>query len=125
MRENGGTIINMSSGAANSALEGWSHYCSSKAAVKKLTECAHHELSGLGIKVIGLSPGTVATPMMDTIRASQMNPVSQLNPDMHIPPEWVARAVDYLCGKEGEQYAGTDFSIKTSEGRKAVDLPAL
>lgn len=33
----GGTIINMSSGAANSALEGWSHYCAGKAAAKKLT----------------------------------------------------------------------------------------
>jgi len=70
MRDHGGTIINMSSGAANSALDGWSHYCSSKAAVRKITECAHHELVQLGINVIGLSPGTVTTPMMNTIRAS-------------------------------------------------------
>lgn len=28
----GGTIVNISSGAANSFLEGWSHYCASKAA---------------------------------------------------------------------------------------------
>ncbi|MEL6785759.1 MAG: SDR family NAD(P)-dependent oxidoreductase, partial [Pseudomonadota bacterium] len=32
----GGTIINISSGAATSPLEGWSHYCSSKAAVLML-----------------------------------------------------------------------------------------
>ena len=36
-----GTVVNMSSGAANSALEGWSNYCSTKAAAKKVTEVAH------------------------------------------------------------------------------------
>jgi len=60
----GGIIVNMSSGAANSALEGWSHYCSTKAAAKKLTEVAHNELSDKNIRIVGLSPGTVATDMM-------------------------------------------------------------
>lgn len=119
----GGTIVNMSSGAANSALEGWSHYCSSKAAAKKITECAHRELSGAGLRVVGLSPGTVATPMMAKIRDSGINPVSQLDWSAHIPPEWVGRAVAYLLGSEGARHAGTDFSIKTPEGRAAVGLP--
>ncbi|MEM0912527.1 MAG: SDR family oxidoreductase, partial [Pseudomonadota bacterium] len=56
-----GTIINMSSGSANSALNGWSHYCSTKSAAKKLTEVAHVECQNDGINIIGLSPGTVAT----------------------------------------------------------------
>ncbi len=38
--QGGGVIVNISSGAATSALEGWSHYCSSKAAVLSLTRCA-------------------------------------------------------------------------------------
>ena len=50
-----GVIVNMSSGAANSALEGWSHYCASKAAVKKLTECAHKEMEDKGVRIVGLS----------------------------------------------------------------------
>ena len=37
LQNGGGTIINISSGAATSALEGWSHYCSTKAAVLMLT----------------------------------------------------------------------------------------
>lgn len=119
----GGVIINISSGAANSALEGWSHYCSSKAAAKKLTECAHKEVGDRGIRVVGLSPGTVATEMMGKIKSSGINPVSKLDWSSHIPPEWAAKAVVFLCGPGGAEFAGTDFSIKTPEGRAAVGLP--
>ncbi len=117
-----GTIINMSSGAANSALEGWSHYCSTKAAVKKLTECAHVEVADKGITIVGLSPGTVATDMMAKIKNSGINPVSQLNWDGHLSPDWPAKAIAYLCTPDARKYAGTDFSIKTEEGRKIVGL---
>jgi NAD(P)-dependent dehydrogenase (short-subunit alcohol dehydrogenase family) len=124
MKKNGGGIIvNMSSGAANSILEGWSHYCSTKSAVKKLTEIAHKELHQSNIRVVGLSPGTVATDMMAKIRDSKINAVSNLDWSTHIPPEWAAEAVAFLCSEHGASYAGTDFSIKTNEGRKLVGLP--
>ena len=118
----GGVIVNISSGAATSALEGWSHYCASKAAAKMLTECAHKEYGEKGIRVVGLSPGTVATDMMATIKQSGVNPVSQLDWSRHIPPEWAAEAVAFLCGPEGAEFAGADFSIKTDEGRRRVGL---
>ncbi|MEL7023925.1 MAG: SDR family oxidoreductase [Pseudomonadota bacterium] len=121
----GGVIVNLSSGAATSALEGWSHYCASKAAVKMLTACAHKEFSEQGIRVVGLSPGTVATDMMSSIKSSGINPVSQLDWSTHIPPEWAAKAIAFLCGPGGEPYAGSDFSIKTDEGRAAVGLPPI
>lgn len=121
-KQGSGTIINMSSGAANSALEGWSHYCSTKAASKKLTECAHKEMYDKGVRVMGLSPGTVATDMMAKIKKSGVNPVSQLDWSAHIPPEWVAKAIAYLCTSESDEFLGTDFSIKTEEGRKLVGL---
>lgn len=123
MQEQGkGTIINMSSGAANSVLEGWSHYCSSKVAAQRLTEIAHKEVEGSGINIIGLSPGTVATNMMKKIKESGINPVSQLNWSSHVSPEWAAKAVLFLCGPEGKEFSGTDFSIKTQEGRDRVGL---
>ena len=118
-----GTIVTISSGAANSALEGWSAYCVSKAATKKLTEVAHKEAHAQGVRVVGLSPGTVATDMMARIKDSGVNPVSQLDWSTHIPPEWAAEAVLYLCGPGGDAHLGTDFSIKTDEGRRAVGLP--
>lgn len=118
-----GTIINISSGAATGALEGWSHYCATKAAVLSLTKCGHKEHGDQGITVVGLSPGTVATEMQVQIKASGINPVSQLDPDVHIPTDWVAQAIGFLCTPAAAAYAGTDFSIKTPEGRRAVGLP--
>lgn len=117
-----GVIVNLSSGAANNALEGWSHYCASKAAVKMLTMAGHKEYANDNITVVGLSPGTVATDMMATIKDSGLNPVSQLDWSTHIPPEWPARAIAFLCSDQGKAFAGTDFSIKTPEGRAMVGL---
>ena len=125
LAQGNGTIINISSGAATSALEGWSHYCSSKAAVLSLTRCADKEYRDHGITVVGLSPGTVATDMQVSIRASGLNPVSQLDPSVHIPADWVAQAIAMLCTPMAEAFAGTDFSLKTEDGRKIAGLPAL
>ncbi len=118
----GGTIINISSGAATGALEGWSHYCATKAGVLSLTRCVDKEYRDQGIRAVGLSPGTVATEMQVQIKASGINPVSQLDFSVHIPPEWVARAIAYLCGPGADDWLGTDFSLKTDEGRAAVGL---
>ena len=119
----GGTIINISSGAATSALEGWSHYSSSKAAALMLTRCIHKEEAGNGIRVVGLSPGTVATDMQRSIKDSGINPVSKLDWSNHIPAEWVGEAILWLTTDAAREYDGGDFSIKTDEGRRAVGLP--
>ncbi|MEM7693892.1 MAG: SDR family oxidoreductase [Pseudomonadota bacterium] len=118
-----GVIINISSGAATSALEGWSHYCASKAAVLSLTKCGHKELSPKGISVVGLSPGTVATHMQVAIKASGINPVSQLDPAVHISPGWVAQAMAFLATEGGRAYDGDDFKLRTDEARDALGLP--
>ena len=120
-----GMIINLSSGAANRPLEGWAAYCSSKAGLQMLTRCADLEYRAAGLKILGLSPGTVATPMQTRIRESGVNPVSQLPAEAHIPPEWVARAVEYLIHNASEADLGEDFSLKTDQGRARVGLPPV
>ena len=117
-----GTIVNLSSGAATGALEGWSHYCATKAAVLSLTRCVHKEYAERGVRCVGLSPGTVATDMQVSIKGSGINPVSRLDPSAHIPPEWAARAVGWLCTDAAREFDGGDFSIKTEEGRRLVGL---
>jgi NAD(P)-dependent dehydrogenase (short-subunit alcohol dehydrogenase family) len=123
LAQGGGAIVTVSSGAATSALEGWSQYCAGKAAALALTRCAHLEYGGRGIRVLGLSPGTVATDMQAAIRASGVNPVSRLDPSVHIPPEWAARAVAYLLDRRSDAHLGGDFSLKTAAGRAEVGLP--
>ncbi|MEM8665777.1 MAG: SDR family oxidoreductase [Pseudomonadota bacterium] len=119
---NGGVIINISSGAAVSALEGWSHYCSSKAAVLSLTRCGHKELAEKGVRVVGLSPGTVATDMQRAIKASGVNPVSQLDWGSHIPAVWVGRAIAWLATSAGAPFDGTDCSLRDEAVRRSVGL---
>ncbi|MCY0096278.1 SDR family oxidoreductase [Hoeflea ulvae] len=121
-KRGGGVIINISSGAATGALEGWSHYCATKAGVLSLTRCAHAECAADNIRVVGLSPGTVATDMQRSIRDSGVNAVSQMDWSMHISPDWVGEAIAWLTTDAARSYDGDDFSLKTEEARRAVGL---
>lgn len=121
-QQGGGTIITVSSGAARNAYEGWSSYCAAKAGALMLTQAAHLEEGPHGIRVLGLSPGTVATEMQVKIKASGINPVSQLDPNVHIPAEWPARALLWMCGPEADNWLGTDVLLREEAVRKAVGL---
>jgi NAD(P)-dependent dehydrogenase (short-subunit alcohol dehydrogenase family) len=121
-QQGGGVIVNVSSGAATGALEGWSHYCATKAGVLSLTKCTHKEEAENGIRVVGMSPGTVATDMQVSIKKSGINPVSELDPSVHIPVEWPAKAIAWLCTDAASEFDGGDFSLKTDEGRRLVGL---
>ncbi|MEC7670503.1 MAG: SDR family oxidoreductase, partial [Pseudomonadota bacterium] len=79
LEHGGGTILTIGSGAAHGPVEGWSHYCSSKAGALMLTRMANKEYGDKNIRAISLSPGTVATQMQKEIKASGINPVSQLD----------------------------------------------
>lgn len=111
LQQGGGTIINVSSGAATGPREGWSHYCSSKAAAHMLTKVTHLEYCHRGIRVVGLSPGTVATNMQVAVRASGINPISQLSPDSHALPERPAKLISWLCTDDAKEFDGDDVSI--------------
>src|SRR4029434_9648836 len=77
-KSGGGTIINVSSGAAYRPLEGWSAYCAGKAGLAMLTRSIELETKGKGVRVFGFSPGTIDTEMQVKIRASGMNMISQI-----------------------------------------------
>ncbi|MGD1887988.1 MAG: SDR family oxidoreductase [Cohaesibacteraceae bacterium] len=118
----GGTIINISSGAATNTLEGWSAYCTSKAAVLMLTRMLHKEYGDQSIRALGLSPGTVATEMQVQIKTSGINPVSQLDPSVHIPADWPARTLAWMCTPAADDYLGGDISLRDEMIRKSVGL---
>lgn len=122
LEQKSGVIINISSGAATGALEGWSHYCSSKAAALSLTKCADKEYRDQGIRVIGLSPGTVATNMQVEIKDSGINPVSRLNWEDHIPADWAAKAISWLCTEAASDYCGQDMSLRDDENKRRIGL---
>lgn len=119
--QGGGTILTVSSGAAHRPLEGWSAYCSGKAGAAMLTRAAHLE-EGPRLRIMGLSPGTVATEMQVKIRASGVNAVSRIDWAEHIPADWPARALLWMCGPEADAHLGEELSLRDEWLRKAVGL---
>lgn len=123
MRAQGaGTILTVSSGAAHGPLEGWSAYCASKAGAAMLVRAAHLEEAAQGLRIMGLSPGTVATDMQVKIKASGINSVSQLDPAVHIPADWPARCLLWMCGPAADGFLGQEISLRDPAVRVAVGL---
>lgn len=118
----GGSVLTISSGAAHHAIEAWSHYCASKAAANMLTRSLDTENRADGIRAIGLSPGTVATQMQREIKASGINPVSQLDWSEHIPAEWPAKTLLWMCTAAADRFLGDEISLRDEEIRKSVGL---
>ena len=122
LQQGHGTLLTVSSGAAYGPVEGWSAYCASKAAAYMLTRAADHEARAQGLRIMGLSPGTVATEMQREIKASGINPVSQIAWSDHIPPEWPAKALVWMCSPAADAYLGTDVSLREKVIRDLVGL---
>ncbi len=119
-----GTVITVSSGAAHNPLEGWSAYCAAKAGAAMLTRAAHLEAGPAGVRILGLSPGTVATDMQRAIRASGVNRVSGLDWSAHVPPEWPARALLWMCGPDADPFLGQEISLRDEGIRRRLGLSA-
>lgn len=118
----GGTIVNVSSGAAHNPLEGWSAYCSGKAALAMLTRAVAHEYGAQGIRVFGFQPGTTDTEMQVVIRASGVNPISQIPRGNLTPVAHPAAAIVYLCTAAADDLAGKEFSLRDDDFRRRLDL---
>ncbi|WMN11287.1 SDR family NAD(P)-dependent oxidoreductase [Marivirga salinae] len=65
-------IINISSGAGKNAVDGWSGYCASKAALDMASKVAakEAEMDGNGFIIKAIAPGVVDTEMQTQIRST-------------------------------------------------------
>lgn len=73
-------VVNISSGAARKALDGWSCYSSTKAALNMMTEAAQveAEMNKSGIRFFAVAPGVVDTEMQSDIRSAKESSFSAL-----------------------------------------------
>ena len=121
----GGTIVNISSGAAHRPQEGWSAYCAGKAGLAMLTKSVHMEYGAQGIRIFGFAPGVVDTDMQGTIRASGINPVSRIPRGDLAPATDPATAVAWLCSSAADALIGQELDIRMPDLRAAVGLDPL
>jgi NAD(P)-dependent dehydrogenase (short-subunit alcohol dehydrogenase family) len=121
----GGTIVNISSGAAHRPQEGWSAYCAGKAGLAMLTRSVHLEYADQGIRIFGFAPGVVDTDMQVAIRASGINPVSRLSRESLAPASEPAKGIVWLCTPAAAALAGQELDVRAPEFRAAAGLPPL
>ncbi|RIJ36994.1 SDR family NAD(P)-dependent oxidoreductase [Pontibacter oryzae] len=74
-------IVNISSGAGKSPVDGWASYCASKAALDMLSKTVQleQEKRGANVRVYALSPGVVDTHMQEEIRHSDASKFSTVD----------------------------------------------
>lgn len=108
----GGVVINISSGAAATPMEGWSAYCASKAGLAMLTRVIAHEYGADGVVAYGVRPGLVDTDMQAAIRSSGVNPISQVPREQLFPPEVPARLVAWLMTTRPADLSGQELDVR-------------
>ena len=99
-------VLNISSGAAQKSIDGWSGYCASKAALNAFTLIAHEEakINGSEIRFFAVSPGVVDTEMQQDIRSAPKDGFTSLNKFQELKknkqlsaPETIAKKMIYLA----------------------------
>ena len=119
----GGVIINISSVHEDWPMPGNTPYCLSKGGVRMLTRTAGVELAPHGVRVIGVAPGAVATP----INLVEMDP-GRLKVEGYIPmgrmaqPEEVASVVAFLATPAAGYMTGTTVFV---DGAIMMQSPGL
>ena len=115
LKSGGGAIVNTTStfghvGAAQVTL-----YVGTKHAVEGMTKCVALEFARQNIRVNTVSPGAIATDMIDRFAGKEgsardglvaMHPVGRLG-----QPEEIAAAVLYLCSDDAKFTTGTSLKV--------------
>jgi short-subunit dehydrogenase len=90
LRRRQGQVVFVNSGAGHRTAATWVPYAAAKHAMKSLTEGLREEERAHGVRVIGVYPGRVATPMQERVRALEEKPY---DPAEFLDPRDVAEPV--------------------------------
>jgi 7-alpha-hydroxysteroid dehydrogenase len=118
MKDNGGgTIINISSQAANRASPYNGPYAVAKSGVNNLTQTLATEMAPLGIRVNSVSPGPIPTEVFLEFTKMTKEDIPNMGKQFGVPlgrvgtPEDIAPAVVYLASPASSWMTGQDVVI--------------
>jgi len=125
----GGAIVNTASIAGMVGTPGQAAYATAKAGVVMLTKCMALDGAAAGIRVNAVSPGFVATPMLERWLAGQDDPaqaragVEAMHPLGRLgEPRDIADAFVYLASDEARWVTGTTLTVDGGFGATSHPL---
>ncbi|MBL4715520.1 MAG: SDR family NAD(P)-dependent oxidoreductase [Bacteroidia bacterium] len=117
-------IMNIGSGAGTSPVDGWSNYCTTKAALHMLTDVITLENKKKGVsnfKVYTISPGVVDTNMQDEMRKVSKENFSRVQEFIDFKeqgilndPNVIARKINYVINNKNS-FPDVSVSLKNVE----------
>lgn len=112
MKETGGSIINLSSTAADVVVNNEIGYKTAKIAVRSVSQAAAGYCSDQGypIRVNTISPGVIVTPMVEAALTPEFLATAKQQRILGTP-ENIATAATFLASDDGEFITGADLKI--------------
>lgn len=98
-RPGGGTLINITSGAAKTPYEGWAAYCGSKAAVDMITEVVAVEERDAGLRAHAVAPGVADTAMQEMIRSCTPEQFPAVGRFLQIASEGAFKSIEWIADR--------------------------
>ncbi|MGA1795524.1 MAG: 3-oxoacyl-ACP reductase FabG [bacterium] len=112
LQQHQGRIINITSPVSRFAFKGQANYAASKAGLIAMTGSLSKEVAGHGITVNCVSPGFVATDLINDLNESLLEEYRRMIPlKRFATPEEVAYAVLFLASQEASYITGATLDI--------------
>lgn len=107
MSQRRGSIINISSVAAEFGSRGQVNYAASKGGIDGLTRCLAKELAARKIRVNGVAPGMIETDMSEVVRNLAGDRLKEIIPLKRVgQPEEIAQVVLFLASDDASYLTG-------------------
>src|SRR5262249_16001166 len=115
MLKQGGAIVNIASALGMVGVPGMTIYAASKSGVIGLTKAAAIEYARAGIRVNGVSPGTIDTKLLVGLAGGDQQAKNQMGSIIPLgrvgQPEEVAAAVIWLCSDAASFLTGHNLVV--------------
>ncbi len=101
LKQSQGLVLNAGTGAATTAMEGWTAYCTSKAAARMMSLMMDKELSPQGVRTVFCGIPPTDTMMQGEIRGAGLNPISRIPQSDLVHPQVPASVLAWIASDAG------------------------